>query len=71
MQRWPVAVTYIVANIAVAVHLYHGTWSVFQSIGANNPRYNTARRGFALGVSSLVGVGNVMFPIMVLAKVIT
>jgi hypothetical protein len=45
MQRWPVAIVYIIANIAIAVHLYHGIWSMFQSLGLNNPRYNAARRG--------------------------
>ncbi len=24
---------------------FHGAWSMFQSLGLNNPRYNSARRG--------------------------
>ena len=36
-------------TIALAFHLYHGAWSMFQSLGINNPRYNTARRRFAQG----------------------
>ncbi|MEZ5321722.1 MAG: succinate dehydrogenase cytochrome b subunit [Microthrixaceae bacterium] len=70
MQRWPVAIAYIVANIAVAVHLYHGTWSVFQSMGLNNPRYNAARRVFAVGISTLIGVGNVLFPLLIVTRVV-
>lgn len=70
MQRWPVAIAYIVANIAIAVHLYHGTWSVFQSLGLNNPRYNIARRGFAVAVSLFIGVGNVLFPILIVTRVV-
>jgi len=70
MQRPWAAAIYIVANLAIAVHLYHGTWSMFQSLGLNNPRYNAARRVFATGLSGLIGLGNVLFPIMVLAKVI-
>ena len=70
MQRCPVAIAYIIANIAVAVHLYHGTWSMFQSMGLNNPRYNAARKYFALGVSSLIGVGNVLFPILIVTRVV-
>jgi succinate dehydrogenase / fumarate reductase cytochrome b subunit len=54
----------------VAIHLFHGTWSVFQSLGLNNPRYNGVRRGFAAGVATLVAVVNCSFPIMVLAGVV-
>ena len=28
---------YIVANVALGVHLFHGAWSMFQSLGLNNP----------------------------------
>lgn len=70
MQRWPVAIVYIICNIAVAVHLYHGTWSMFQSMGFNNPTYNAARRVFAGAVSGLIGVGNVLFPILIVTRVV-
>jgi succinate dehydrogenase / fumarate reductase, cytochrome b subunit len=70
MQRWPVAVVYILCNIAVAVHLYHGTWSMFQSLGLNNPRYNAARRAFAGGISAFIGIGNVLFPILIVTRVV-
>ena len=40
----PVAILYIVANIALGIHLFHGTWSLFQSMGWNNPRFNQWRR---------------------------
>ncbi len=46
-QRWPVALVYIAANLALGLHLYHGAWSMFQSLGANSPRINRARRWFA------------------------
>ena len=64
----PVAILYIVANIALGIHLFHGTWSLFQSMGWNNPRFNQWRRGPRRRPSppSIV-VGNVSFPIAVLA----
>jgi succinate dehydrogenase / fumarate reductase, cytochrome b subunit len=65
LQRPVVAVTYAIANIALAIHLYHGVWSMFQTMGINNPRYNKARRGLAMGFAGLVLVGNVSFPIAV------
>ena len=50
LQRPAVAIAYAVANIALAFHLYHGAWSMFQSMGVNNPRINKLRRTFAIGV---------------------
>ena len=70
LSRVPVAVLYIVANIALGIHLFHGTWSLFQSMGWNNPRFNEWRRGIAAGVATIIVVGNVSFPIAVLAGII-
>lgn len=67
----PIAAIYIVANIAVAVHLYHGAWSMFQSLGWNNPKFNQARRAFATGFAGLILVGNLSFPILNLAGVVS
>lgn len=69
LQRWPVAALYIVANLALGLHIYHGAWSLFQSIGANNPRFNVWRRWFAMGFAGVIVVGNISFPIMVLTGV--
>lgn len=69
-QRVPVAVIYIVANLALALHIYHGAWSMFQSLGLNNPRFNSWQRYFATGFAILIAVGNVSFPVMVLAGVV-
>ena len=65
MERVPVALVYILANIALAFHLYHGSWSLFQSLGINNPKYNTARRRFAQVFAGIILVGNLSFPIAV------
>lgn len=65
-SRPAVAVIYIVANIALGLHLFHGAWSMFQSMGVNNPRWNSWRRGFALGFAALITAMNVMFPISVM-----
>ncbi len=67
----PVAIVYIVANLALATHLYHGTWSLFQTLGWNNPRFNAFRRTFATGISAAILVGNLSFPIMNLAGVVS
>jgi succinate dehydrogenase / fumarate reductase cytochrome b subunit len=65
MQRVPVAIVYVLANVALAIHLYHGTWSMFQSMGFTNVRYNALRRRFAQGFALIILLGNVSFPIAV------
>jgi succinate dehydrogenase / fumarate reductase, cytochrome b subunit len=71
LSRIPVAIFYVVANIALGIHLFHGVWSLFQSMGWNNPRFNRWRRSVATAVATIVVVGNVAFPIAVLAGIVT
>jgi succinate dehydrogenase / fumarate reductase cytochrome b subunit len=61
---------YILANIMLGIHLFHGVWSLFQSMGWNNPRFNEWRRSVAAGVATIVVVGNVSFPVAVLAGIV-
>ena len=65
LERVPVAIFYIVANLALGVHLFHGAWSIFQSLGFNNPRFNEWRRWFAVAFAAVIVVGNCSFPIAV------
>ena len=67
LQRPVVAIAYAVAMIALGFHLWHGGWSLFQSMGLNNPRYNKARRWFAIGFAVFIAAGNLSFPIAVQA----
>jgi succinate dehydrogenase / fumarate reductase cytochrome b subunit len=64
-QRVPIAIIYIVANIALGVHIFHGAWSMFQSLGWNNPRYNRWRRWFASAFAGVIIVGNVSMPLLI------
>ena len=70
-RRPVVAVFYVIANLALGVHIYHGAWSLFQSLGINNPRINSARRRFAQGFAAIIVVGNISFPIAVQAHLVT
>jgi succinate dehydrogenase / fumarate reductase cytochrome b subunit len=67
---WWIAAFYIVAQVALGFHLYHGMWSLFQSLGWNHPRFNAWRRGFATAFAWIITVGNISFPLAVLAGVI-
>ncbi len=69
-SRPPVAIIYVIANVALGLHLFHGTWSMFQSLGVNNPRWNEWRRTFAVGVAALITSMNVMFPISVMTGLV-
>jgi succinate dehydrogenase / fumarate reductase, cytochrome b subunit len=60
-----VAAFYLVANLALGIHLYHGGWSLFQSMGWNNRRFNHWRRAFAIGFAAIVTLGNLSFPLAV------
>jgi succinate dehydrogenase / fumarate reductase cytochrome b subunit len=70
-QRVPVAIVYIFANLALAVHIFHGAWSMFQSLGLNNPKWNHARRTFAIGFATIIAIGNVSMPLLVVTGVVT
>ena len=70
LDRPVVAAFYLLANVLLGIHLFHGAWSIFQSLGWNNPRFNNWRRGFATGFATIVVVGNVSFPIAVIAGIV-
>jgi succinate dehydrogenase / fumarate reductase cytochrome b subunit len=71
LSQWWVSAIYIVSNLALGVHLYHGAWSLFQSLGANSPALNAARRYFAIGFTAVVIGLNLTFPIAVLTGVVS
>lgn len=64
-QRVPIAIAYIVAMLALGLHIFHGAWSMFQSLGWNNPRFNLWRRYFAVGFAVLITVGNITMPLLI------
>jgi succinate dehydrogenase / fumarate reductase cytochrome b subunit len=70
-QVWWVSLFYIVAQVALGFHLYHGLWSLFQSLGWNQPRFNHWRRGFAHAFAWIVTLGNISFPVAVLTGLIS
>jgi succinate dehydrogenase / fumarate reductase cytochrome b subunit len=65
-----VAGVYILANVLLGMHLYHGSWSLFQSLGLSHPRYNPLRQRLAVGLALTVATGNVIMPVSVLAGLI-
>jgi succinate dehydrogenase / fumarate reductase cytochrome b subunit len=61
----PVAIVYIIANILLGLHLMHGLWSWFQTLGLAHPAYNPWRFRFANFFAWLIILGNVSMPLSV------
>ena len=70
-QNVPASLVYIAAMIPLGLHLYHGFWSMLQTLGANNEKYNHLRRPLALGLALIVVLANISFPVAVLTGVLT
>lgn len=66
----PVSLFYILSMLALGLHLYHGIWSMLQTLGLSHPRYNFLRHGLAGLFTAIVVVGNISFPLAVLTGVI-
>jgi succinate dehydrogenase / fumarate reductase cytochrome b subunit len=65
-----VSAVYLVAVSLVALHLYHGVWSMLQTVGAAHPRYNRWRKVAAVIFAELVWAGMVSVPFAVLLGMI-
>jgi succinate dehydrogenase / fumarate reductase cytochrome b subunit len=67
---WWVSALYLVANVALGFHLYHGLWSMFRSLGWNRPGVDKPTRRFAQVFAWVITLGNLSFPIAVLSGVV-
>ncbi len=61
-QVIPVAAFYIIAMLLLCLHLYHGLWSMFQSLGIAHPRYTPMLRRGAAVLATLIALGNISIP---------
>lgn len=66
-----VAGFYGLAMLAICFHLYHGVWSMFQTLGANHPKYAHFRRPLAVVAAIFVFVGFISIPVSIVAGVLT
>ena len=65
-QNPVVSVFYIVANILLAIHLYHGVWSMFQTLGVSHPRYTPILKKASVLFAILIGAGFCSVPLAVM-----
>ena len=58
-------VVYILAMVVAAIHVSHGFWSAFQTLGANHPKYMPLIRILGIGFAVVIGVGFGFLPIYI------
>lgn len=68
---WWVSALYAVAQIFLGLHLYHGLWSVFQTLGISSARWDGTFRRIAALACAVIVVGNISMPAAVLTGVIS
>ena len=70
-QNYAVSGFYILAMILLCLHLYHGLWSMFQSLGIAHPRYTPRLKQAAALFAILIAIGNISIPLAVMAGLLT
>lgn len=64
---WWVTLIYVLAMVALGMHLHHGVWSASQTLGwTSSPRARVRAKGIAWAVSLVVAVGFVVPPLAIL-----
>lgn len=66
-QVWYVSAWYIFAMILLGLHLRHGMWSMFQSLGFNHPRHTPILKKLAMLFAIVVTAGYISIPVGILA----
>ncbi len=61
-----VTLAYTVAIGALCFHLFHGIWSMFQTIGANRPSLSAKLRRASVAISAVVCLGFLAMPYAVM-----
>jgi len=67
---WPVTLFYVIAMVLLGLHLRHGVWSMFHTLGVSHPGYRRLFQRLALVVALVVMVGFISGPIAVLFGVV-
>ncbi len=65
-----IAGVYVAAMLMLGLHLYHGTWSMLQTLGAGRAKQPALRRTVAPAFAILVTAGYVSIPLAVLAGLV-
>jgi succinate dehydrogenase / fumarate reductase, cytochrome b subunit len=63
---WYISAFYIMALLALGLHLYHGAWSMFQSLGVINTKYDPLIRKLTAAITLIIILGFISVPIAVM-----
>jgi succinate dehydrogenase / fumarate reductase cytochrome b subunit len=63
---WYVSAFYIVAQLFLGLHLYHGFWSMFQTLGVVTARVDALYRAAGAVIAVALVAGNISVPVAVL-----
>jgi succinate dehydrogenase / fumarate reductase cytochrome b subunit len=69
-QVWYVSAWYIFSMILLALHIRHGAWSMFQSLGMNHPRHTPLLKKGAAAVAVIVALGYISIPVSIMLGLI-
>jgi len=70
-QNPAIAAVYIFAMLLLCIHLYHGLWSMFQSVGVSHPRWSVWLKRLAAIAALAIAVGNISIPVAALTGLLT
>jgi succinate dehydrogenase / fumarate reductase cytochrome b subunit len=65
-----VSAFYVLAMLVLGLHMFHGFWSLLQTLGLSHPRWNPLRRGVSWLLAALVVAGNVSIPVAVITGIV-
>ena len=60
---WWVSLAYIIMMVVIGFHMYHGVWSLFQTLGLDNPDRNKYLRAFAIIFAIGVSATFILIPV--------
>ena len=69
-QVWYVSAWYIFSMILLALHIRHGAWSMFQSLGMNHPRHTPVLKKAAAVLAIVIAAGYISIPVSILIGVV-
>ena len=66
-----VALGYVLVMAVLGFHLYHGVWSLFQTLGLDNPDRNALLRMVAIGLTVAIVIGFMAVPLAFASGILT
>ena len=61
---------YMIAQVALGLHLTHGVWSLFRTLGFTSQQWNQRSRVLAMVIGGLITLGNIAIPLSILMGIV-